>query len=154
MDQNESSFQYTFLRVVYFLISLVTLGDLFASPSLFARSVLLNGQDASNIRSQEMKNVNVFIDEHGNIFLSAPHYQIKHEETFLPLSKAQSKFSAPQHQPPKEITSAMREIPKEAVDAQVKTQPNSGVPIDATPSKPAREELQSNDKSASKPEPP
>jgi hypothetical protein len=56
-------------------------------PAAFARSVFLNGVDVSSSRSQELRNVQIRINEKGDIFISAPHYQVTEEDFFTPLSR-------------------------------------------------------------------
>jgi hypothetical protein len=50
------------------------------------RSVFMNGVDVSSSRNEDLRNVHLRIDEHGNIFITAPHYQVTESETFTPLS--------------------------------------------------------------------
>jgi hypothetical protein len=50
-----------------------------------ARMLYLNGTNISSSREQELENVNVRIDAHGNVFLSAPHYEVSDEATYHPL---------------------------------------------------------------------
>lgn len=52
-----------------------------------ARDILLNGQDISSARNQEMKGVNLRIDDKGNIFVDAPHYKVHEEDTYAPLGR-------------------------------------------------------------------
>ena len=58
-----------------------------SAPVAFARNVFLNGVDVSSSRSQELRNVQVRINEKGDIFISAPHYQVTEEDFFTPLSR-------------------------------------------------------------------
>lgn len=62
------------------------------APAAFARNIFLNGVDVSSSRSQELRNVQVRINEKGDIFISAPHYQVTEEDFFTPLSR----LAAPQ----------------------------------------------------------
>ncbi len=57
------------------------------APAAFARNIFLNGVDVSSSRSQELRNVQVRINEKGDIFISAPHYQVTEEDFFTPLSR-------------------------------------------------------------------
>src|SRR5690606_10690339 len=57
----------------------------------------LNGTDISSARSQELKNVNVVINERGDVFIIAPHYQVNEEDTYIPLSKYVQGLNAPVH---------------------------------------------------------
>lgn len=87
-----------------------------SSQTAQARSIYLNGIDISNAQGQDIENVNIHINENGDIFIIAPHYQVNEEETYMPLSKLQSrsslhgkKFSRPgtmpQHKKPRELPS-------------------------------------------------
>ena len=62
------------------------------------RSVYLNGVDISGAKNQVLNNVNLNVDEHGDIFISAPHYKVYEENHFLPLSSKSPKTSLP-HKP-------------------------------------------------------
>lgn len=64
------------------------------------RSIFLNGIDISSARSQDLRNVHIKISETGDIFISAPQYQVTEEETFLPLSSYTTKQVTPEHKPP------------------------------------------------------
>jgi outer membrane biosynthesis protein TonB len=64
------------------------------------RSIFLNGVDISSARNQDLRNVHVKITETGDIFISAPQYQVTEEETFMPLSSYASKSALPEHKPP------------------------------------------------------
>lgn len=66
-----------------------------AAPAAQARNVFLNGVDVSSSRSQELRNVQVRINEKGDIFLSAPHYQVTEEDFFTPLSRLAPSQMAP-----------------------------------------------------------
>ena len=74
------------------------------------KSVFLNGIDISSARNQELKNVDVLINEQGEIFLLAPHYQVNEEDTYVPLSKYAQGLGPIAHKPPQ----SMRSLPKEA----------------------------------------
>ena len=52
-----------------------------------ARSIFLNGKDISSARSQDLKGVAIHIDENGDLFVTAPNYQVNEEDTYIPLSK-------------------------------------------------------------------
>ena len=67
------------------------------------RSVFLNGVDISSARNQDLRNVHIKISENGDIFVSAPQYQVTEEETFMPLSSYSSKTGAPDHKPPQAL---------------------------------------------------
>lgn len=53
----------------------------------YSRSIFVNGIDVSSIKNQTLKKVDVYVDEHGNIYIQAPHYQVTEESSFIPLSK-------------------------------------------------------------------
>ena len=50
------------------------------------RNIYLNGRDISSAKSQKMENVTLQIDQNGNIYIEAPHYEVQEENTFIPLS--------------------------------------------------------------------
>ena len=58
---------------------------------LSARSVYLNGQDVSSAYGEQLKGVDIFIDQNGDIYISAPQYQIIMESTKNPLSLLETK---------------------------------------------------------------
>jgi hypothetical protein len=64
------------------------------------RSLYLNGIDISSARSQDLRNVHVKISEDGDIYISAPQYQVTEDETFLPLSSYTDKSPMPEHKSP------------------------------------------------------
>lgn len=66
--------------------TLLLLIGLFNAHPLFARTIYLNGIDISSARNQALKGVNLRIDENGNVFIEAPHYQVNEEQTYTPLS--------------------------------------------------------------------
>lgn len=57
------------------------------STSVFARNIFLNGKDISSAKGQKLDKVNIFISENGDIFITAPQYQVFEEKTFVPLTK-------------------------------------------------------------------
>ena len=57
------------------------------STMVEARSIFLNGTDISSARGQELKNVSIHINENGDVFIMAPHYQVNEEDSYVPLSK-------------------------------------------------------------------
>jgi hypothetical protein len=68
------------------------------------RSVFLNGQDISSARNEELRNVHVKISENGDLFISAPQYQVTESETFMPLSPHSANKTAPiEHRPPQPL---------------------------------------------------
>lgn len=72
--------------------------SLFVSGTVLARTIFLNGVDISAAKSQDLKNVTVHIDERGDVYISAPHYQVNEENTFMPLSKYVQGLNAPKHE--------------------------------------------------------
>ncbi|MEY4629940.1 MAG: hypothetical protein RIQ81_60 [Pseudomonadota bacterium] len=68
-------------------VSFSSLASLTFAGHASARSVFLNGVDVSSSRSQELRNVQIRINEKGDIFISAPHYQVTEEDFFTPLSR-------------------------------------------------------------------
>lgn len=77
--------------------------NLQAAPS-GVRAVYLNGVDISSAKSQELKNVDISINERGDIFIVAPHYQVHEEDSFVPLSKFVRSMQTPQHKGPQSMT--------------------------------------------------
>ena len=76
------------------LVMLLFLGTATSSQ---ARNLYLNGIDISSARHQNLENVQVKIDGQGNIYISAPHYQVNEENTYIPLSRWDRRISGPQH---------------------------------------------------------
>ncbi len=92
------------LTLLFFtLISTISL----AGPG-GVKSVYLNGVDISSARSQELKNVDVIINEQGEIFLLAPHYQVNEEDTYVPLSKYAQGLGPISHKPPKAVRNPVK----------------------------------------------
>ncbi len=75
----------------------------FAAVTQAVRSIFLNGEDISGARSQELKNVDVVINEKGDLFIVAPHYQVNEEDTYVPLSKYVQGMNGPRHEPMKKL---------------------------------------------------
>ena len=73
----------------------ILLGSL--SSPLRARDVYLNGTDISSAFNQQIKNADIRIDEKGTLYISAPHYQVKEQDTYLPLSKFFEDTQPPAH---------------------------------------------------------
>jgi hypothetical protein len=94
------------MRRYLFLIALYATSSL-AGPG-GVKSVFLNGVDISSARSQELKNVDVIINEQGDIFLLAPHYQVNEEDTYIPLSKYAQGLGPLSHKPPKAVRSPVK----------------------------------------------
>ena len=76
----------TLIKSAKFLGTSVVLWSTF-SPAVLGRDVLLNGQDISSARNQELKGVNLRIDDKGNLFIEAPQYRVHEEDTYTPLSR-------------------------------------------------------------------
>jgi hypothetical protein len=88
------------------------------------RSVFLNGVDISSAKSQDLKNVDLHINEAGDVFIIAPHYQVNEEDTYVPLSKYVQGLNAPAHKEPQPASGA---VPlTKAVDQVV---PKAGEPL-------------------------
>lgn len=68
------------------------------SSPLQARDVYLNGTDISSAFNQHIKNADIRIDGKGNLYISAPHYKVKEQDTYLPLSKFFEDTQPPAHQ--------------------------------------------------------
>jgi hypothetical protein len=80
------------------------------SSPLRARDVYLNGTDISSAFNQHIKNADIRIDEKGTIYISAPHYQVKEQDTYLPLSKFFQETQPPAHQnEPKPLNTQSKE---------------------------------------------
>ena len=71
----------------------------FISSTALAGNIYLNGTDVTGARNQRLKDVNVFIDEQGNVFIDAPHYSVNEQAHYIPLSPKLSRNS-PSHQAP------------------------------------------------------
>jgi len=87
-------------RLTFTLVAAVAL---LAANVAVARSVYLNGIDISSSRNQNLKGVNLRIDENGNLYVEAPHYQVNEENTFAPLSSWIQGTTGPKHQVPQEL---------------------------------------------------
>lgn len=66
-------------------IIIISLAALISSSG-FARSIFLNGKDISSAKGEKLDNVSVFVSENGDVFITAPQYQVHEEKTFVPLS--------------------------------------------------------------------
>ena len=74
------------------LLSLVLFA---ASTTTIAGKLFLNGTDITGIKNQDVQQVDIHIDEHGDIYISAPHYSVTEQASYLPLGQYQSH---PEHQ--------------------------------------------------------
>lgn len=108
-------------RNLFLTVCLATVAS-FVSVPVLARSVFLNGIDVSSARSQELRHVQVRINERGDIFISAPHYQVTEEDFFTPLSRVNSNDSAS-----KVAESQPASVPSVEVGPAVAAGPSAGV---------------------------
>ena len=77
----------------------------------YSRSIFVNGIDVSSIKNQTLKKVDVYVDEHGNIYIQAPHYQVTEESSFIPLSKYyQNSKTTIEHKPIQPLTTTEYDI--------------------------------------------
>ena len=51
----------------------------------YGRQIYLNGVNISGSRGQNLYKVNVYIDPHGHIRISAPQYSVEEQESYHPL---------------------------------------------------------------------
>lgn len=93
------------------------------------RSVYLNGVDISSAKSQDLRNVDVHINEAGDLFIIAPHYQVNEEDSYVPLSKFVQGMNLPKHKPPQKVG------PNEAVPV-AKLEPGQPIPKAGEPVSP------------------
>ncbi len=92
---------------ISFLASL-TVFSLSASQ-LLGRSVFLNGSDVSGARNQSLKNVDLHINENGDILIQAAQYQVNSTETYKPFRKQQvltqgARQFVPEHKKPTQLS--------------------------------------------------
>ena len=66
---------------------------------LQARNLFLNGKDISSARGQKLEKVSIFISESGDLFITAPQYQVYEEKTFVPISSAGKRMQHPEGLP-------------------------------------------------------
>lgn len=59
---------------------------LFSSEAA-ARNIFLNGKDISSAAGQRLDNVNIFISNNGDVFITAPQYQVHEQKSFSPLAR-------------------------------------------------------------------
>lgn len=74
------------LILIFFLGLLAFNSKLFAS-NCTGRSIYLNGVDISGSQNQELQKVDILINEKGDIYITAPQYEVFEEDHYLPLSK-------------------------------------------------------------------
>jgi hypothetical protein len=108
------------------------------------RSVYLNGVDISSARNQDLRNVHIKITENGDIFVSAPQYQVTEEETFMPLSSYSSKNGAPEHKPPQSLRDTASPINPRNSDRSGAESARSGLLKSEAPATPALSQPASN----------
>jgi hypothetical protein len=84
---------------------IIALFTFFIAQSASARSVYLNGTDISSARGQQLKNVSIHINEKGDVFITAPHYQVNEEDAYVPLSKFVQGMNTPMHKKPQAVSS-------------------------------------------------
>lgn len=111
------------------------------------RSIFMNGVDISSARNQDLRNVHIRISENGDVFITAPQYQVTEEETFTPLSSYVPGQSRPTHQAAAEIGGDIKSASLDSADGPAispTVTPNTppaktmkAQPASATPEKPA-----------------
>lgn len=95
------------MKTVRFTLIFALLG---LTSTLSARSIYLNGVDISSAQNQELKSVNITINENGDIFIIAPHYHVNEEDTYMPLSSLKKNkrlsrnINTPTHKQPRTIS--------------------------------------------------
>jgi len=110
--------------------------------SALARSVFINGVDVSSGKNLQLKNVSVTVSENGDVFISAPQYQVNEEYTFTPLSPSTASGTgrAPKHRPiensedaasPDAAAAGMQTGDPRAEDARLREAPRANVAPDA-----------------------
>ena len=85
-------------------IALVFAAVALAAAPAGVRSIFLNGADISSARSQELRHVDVRIADNGDIFITAPHYQVAEEDSYVPLSQFIHTAGQPAHAQPQRLT--------------------------------------------------
>ena len=110
------------------------------SPTLAGnRSIFLNGIDVSSARNQDLRNVHIRISDNGDIFITAPQYQVNEEETFTPLSTYIPGAHPPVHTPPMDMADVVKSD-SESAQHPDSNDKNTTKPADAksdVPEKPA-----------------
>lgn len=84
----------TTLKKTLICVALMT----FTFP-LQARNLFLNGKDISSARGQKLEKVSIFISDSGDVFITAPQYQVYEEKTFVPISPAGKRMQHPEGLP-------------------------------------------------------
>ena len=109
--------------------SVIALAVTLAAGGSAVRSIYLNGTDISSARSQELKGVDVMINEKGDVFIVAPQYQVSEEDTYVPLSKYVQGLNGPKHQPMQPVQKVQPEPPKAMAKEDVAPEAAPGAPI-------------------------
>jgi hypothetical protein len=132
-----------------FLPAIITIATTFLIPvAANARSIYLNGTDISSARGQELKNVTLHINEKGDVFIVAPHYQVNEEDTFVPLSKYVQGMNIPVHKNPKALSKSVN-VPTKFTSGQIEKAGDES-PADKPPEEnPNKDEAPSETKSES-----
>ena len=84
------------------LILIISLGLSLAQHNLMAascvgRSIYLNGIDISGSQNQDLRKVDILINEKGDIYITAPQYEVYEEDHYLPLSTFLRSHNNPEH---------------------------------------------------------
>lgn len=108
-----------------------------AAGAAEARSIFLNGIDVSSARNQTLKNVEIKINENGDIFIIAPHYQVNEEETYTPLSRYMQGKPAPLIQSDAGSATIRKDEPPAHQTPNKITEPAGDRPADRTADKPS-----------------
>lgn len=95
----------------------------FWSLPSFAKSIFLNGIDISSASNQQMRGVDVRIDDKGHIYITAPHYQVIEEDTFTPLGIEVEKQKFPVHKKPQPIAKKDQKADEIAAPSEKKNEP-------------------------------
>lgn len=124
--------------------------------SVFCQNIYVNGIDVSSAINQHLEKVDIHIDERGDVFITAPNYEVHEEVSYRPLNKAPADSATLLHQTAKELPP----VPKEAkIDVKTPEQPRPTTAPVAVPTAPATEPIASQPstpaaQAASKPESP
>ena len=78
-------------------LGLFVYGKSAVASNCTARSIFLNGVDISGSQNQELKKVDIMINEKGDIYITAPQYEVYEEDHYLPLSSYLRNESKPEH---------------------------------------------------------
>ena len=100
------------MRATLIILGLGLMSATLTAAPAGVRSVYLNGVDISAAKSQELKNVDITINERGDIFIVAPHYQVHEEDSFVPLSKYVQSMNAPLHKAPQAYSGPAKTLEK------------------------------------------